>query len=205
MRRTLIAIFVVLVVLAGFIAWPVYDLYRLAHAVENRDLPKIVAHVNIAQLQRSLTVQVLRKYGELTGRKMSPLMANLAVGAGSAVIDPIVAKLITNEAIADLLLRGWPKALGNKDVPKFDGLNARAFGNLGVLFQNSDYGFRRYSVWVPPDKPRAQQFNLRFRLQSWTWKLIAVRLPEELQTRLAREVIKRTEALADNPLRGGTN
>ncbi len=204
MRRTVIVIAVCLLALIGLAVWPVYDLYRLAQAVETRNFPQIAAHVNLAQVQRSLAVQVLRKYGQLTGRRMSPLMANLAVGAGSAVVDPIVAKLITNDALVDLLRRGWPKALGDKDIPKFDGLNGDIFASLGALFQNSEYGFRRYSVWIPPDQPRAQQFHLRFRLQAWTWKLTAIRLPEALQTRLAREVIKRTEALADNPLRGKT-
>jgi hypothetical protein len=205
MRRTLIAIVVVILGLAAFAAWPVYDLYRLAHAVEARDLRQIAGRVNVPQVQRSLTFQVLRKYGELTGRKMSPLMANLAVGAGSAVIDPILAQLITHDALADLLQRGWPKSLETDDIPKFDGLDAEAFESLGALFHGSEYGLRRYSVWVPPDKPRAQQFHLRFRLQAWTWKLVAVRLPEPLQERLAREVIKRTEALADNPPRVKAN
>jgi hypothetical protein len=39
-------------------------------------------------------------------------------------------------------------------------------------------------------KPAAESFRLQAYLRGWTWKLCGAEIPEELQVRLAQEIVK---------------
>jgi len=101
-----------------------------------------------------------------------------------------VAQLISAQALTDLLASGWPETVLPEKLPALRGLSTGAVGTVWQILANSDHGLRTFSLAVPANVAREYQFRLRFRLSGWTWKLYDVRLPEELTTRLTREMIR---------------
>ena len=53
-----------------------------------------------------------------------------------------------------------------------------------------EIGIGRFFVIVPVDKPADESFRLQFCLRGWTWKLCGAEMPEELQVRMAQEIVK---------------
>jgi hypothetical protein len=192
MRWTLRTIAVVALLVAAYAAWPFFALYELAQAVQERDSAAVGRQVNFPAVRQSLTEQIVVTYLQLTGRdaRLGQIGRGLAIGAVTSIADPIVAKLISPEALVELLNRGWPTSVLPDAAPTLQGLSPRALGSVWQIFVRSEQGLRRFDVTVPAGATRARQFTLSFRLISWTWKLSGVELPDELRVRLARELIK---------------
>jgi hypothetical protein len=192
MRKTFVAIILLGLALIGYSAWPFVGLLGLVHAVQTRNTAEISERVDFKELRQSLTDQLIRTYLHITGRdaKLSPFAQNVLVGMAATVADPIVAKLVSPEAFADLLQSGWPSDVLPDRPTGFDGLKADKLGSIWDLYANSEYGVGKFYISVPPDRPAPQRFGLRFHLSSWTWKLYKVDLPEEIRLRLAREIMK---------------
>jgi hypothetical protein len=195
MRWTLRIIVVVAVLVGVYAAWPFFALYELANAVQERDSAAVTRRVNFPALRRSLTEQIVVTYLHLTGRdaRLGQIGRSLAVGTMTSIADPIVAKLISAEALVELLHDGWPAAVLPDQAPTLQGLRPGALGTAWQIFVRSEQGLRRFDIPIPAGATRARQFTLKFRLISWTWKLTGVELPEELRVRLARELIKQVE------------
>jgi hypothetical protein len=118
------------------------------------------------------------------------LAQQLVISLGAGLADPLVEKMVTPEAVADLIQIGWPIAvLGSKpdDVP---GISYR--GHAWKLYLASEYGIDEFRLWLPVDKPLAEQYRLTLRRSGLTWKLIGVVLPEAVQNRFAQEIVKAT-------------
>jgi hypothetical protein len=77
-----------------------------------------------------------------------------------------VTKLITPEALLDLLQNGRPPTMEN--VPSIEGLSSEALRNLWRVYLNSELGIGRFFVIVPVDKPADESFRLQFCLRGWT-------------------------------------
>jgi Protein of unknown function (DUF2939) len=190
MRTTLLTVGLVAAIWLALAAWPIQTVSKLAHAVETGDVATVVAHVDFASLRASLTEQVGDSYLRLTGIKISPLARGLATAAAGSVADPVIARIVTPEALTDLLKTGWPNAVAGERPPGTIGLSVKNVGTAWQIFASADYGLRRFLVFVPPSFAPEHRFGLEFRLSQWRWQLTGVRLPEPVSVALAEVLSK---------------
>ena len=109
MRKTIITLVIIALVWIGYIAWPLYELAVIVRAIDDRDLATVARHVNFDRVRVSLTEQVVAAYMRRSGIKPN-LLAEQAV-AGLSILNPVVNKLVSPEALSDLLAVGWPVAV----------------------------------------------------------------------------------------------
>jgi Protein of unknown function (DUF2939) len=175
----------------AYTVWPFIELNRLATAVEARDVAALKKQVDFRALRASLTSQIVATHLRLTGKTGRPgsLLEQFVAGVGASIADPLVAKLISPEALLELLQNGKPSGVFAEDVPSIQGLSSEALGNVWRAYANSEFGIGRFFIVVPVDTPAGERFRLQFCLADWTWKLCGAELPEQLQVRLAREII----------------
>ena len=183
---------IALVLWLAYSVWPFFAVYRLASAVQARDVAAVNELVNFPALRGSLTRQIARTYLRITGKIGQPgsILEQFAVGVGASVADPIVAKLISPDALLDLLQNGRPAGVFSDNVPSIQGLSSDALGNVWRAYTNSELGIARFFITVPVDKQPEESFRLGFCLTGWRWKLCSAELPEQLQLRLAQEISK---------------
>jgi hypothetical protein len=105
MRRTLLTLAILGLVWIGYIPWPVYDPFVLIRAIETRDVDTVTRHVYFDAVRISLINQVVGAYVRRTGIEIGPLRRNIAA---AAIANPVVEKLISSEALSQLLTVGWP-------------------------------------------------------------------------------------------------
>jgi hypothetical protein len=191
MRKTIATLVVLGLILIGYTAWPLYDLFVLVRAIETRDVGTVTRHVYFDRVRISLTDQIVAAYVRRTGIQMSPLARSMAAAALS-IADPVVKKLISPEALSELLAVGWPAAVVPDPPPGTIGITRSTMGTIWQVFANSEYGLGRFEVAAPAALPPQQRFGLTFRLLQWRWRLVAVTLPENIQNLLADELIKAT-------------
>jgi hypothetical protein len=198
-----------LVVLA--LAWVVFILspyvafYKLAKAVQAKDVAAITERVNFSAVRISLSRQIASAYAKATGsgKQESSPVGQVAVSAGTAAIDPLIAPYLTPQAIIDLLTTGAPDA-APKGVP-----DAAPPSSLGgglqpfelsldrfkeLFFASESRGFRGFAVALPPGQPPEERFRLIFRLtgpsRGFTWRLVGLELPARLRDRLVQQFVK---------------
>lgn len=197
MRWTFSTVAVIAGLWIAYAAWPFFTLYGLANAVQSRDSAAVARYVNFPAVRRSLTEQIAFTYLGLTGRDGRPEQPSrgIAVAAITSIADPIVARLISAEALMVLLERGWPTSVLPDRTTSFEGLSSgsASVGNVWQVFVHSDQGLRHFEIGVPTGQPPQRQFKLQFRLIAWSWRLSAIELPEEIRIRLARELIRQIE------------
>src|SRR5262245_65536210 len=106
MRWTFRIAAVLAVLLLAYAIWPVVGFSRIASAIEARDGAAKLVHFRA--LRQSLTKQIVAAYIELTGKeKQLGLMGKtLAVGIGTSYAEPIVAELLNEQTLIDLLTKG---------------------------------------------------------------------------------------------------
>jgi hypothetical protein len=188
-----------------FLAWvifmisPFVALYDLAKAVEARDTARISERVNFRALRTSLSRQIVGEYLKTPNgaQEFSGLDRQMAMNAGSAVLNPLVEQLVTPEALLDLLEDGWPQqaagdATGSPATPiRFD---LGSIGQAWRLFITSEtQGFRSITIPYPNSVPKERQFRLTLRLSGTTWRLTGVELPQALRENLAKRAVRKTE------------
>ena len=181
-----------LILWLAYAVWPFFTVYRLADAVQARNVAAVSELVDFPALRRSLTAQIVRTYLRLTGKAGRPgsILEQFSLGVGASVADPIVAKLISPEALLDLLHNGRLSGVFPDIVPPIEGLSSETLGNVWRVYANSELGIARFFIAVPIDKPPVEGFRLGFCLTGWRWKLCSAELPEQLQLRLAQEISK---------------
>jgi len=188
MRRTLLTLAILGLVWIGYIAWPIYDLFVLIRAIETRDVNTVTRHVYFDAVRLSLTNQVVDAYVPRSGIQIGPLRRNIAA---AAIANPVVERLITFEALSQLLNLGWPvTVVSDAPPPGTVGITTNTIGTIWQIFRNSEYGFGRFEVAGPAALPPQQRFHLDFRLLQWHWRLVGVTLPENIQNLLADEVAR---------------
>ena len=194
--RWTIGVSIGLVVLwLGYAVWPLFAVYRLASAVQARDVAVVNELVDYPALRKSLTAQIMRAYLRITGKAGPPgsMLEQFAIGIGASVADPIVAKLVSPEALIGLLQNGRLSGVVSGNVRPIAGFSSDALGNVWRVYVNSELGIARFFVAVPVDRPPAESFRLGFCLSEWRWKLCSAELPQQLQIRLAQEILKREQ------------
>ena len=189
MRKTAATILILAVVWIGYVAWPIYDLLVLVRAIETRDVDTVSRHVYFDAVRISLTNQVVDAYVRRTGIQIGPLRRNIAA---AAIANPVVEKLISREALSQLLTIGWPVTVVDGPPPGTIGITTNTIGTMWQIFANSEYGIGRFEVSAPAVLPPLQRFRLTFRLLQWRWQLVAVILPETIQNLLGDELVKAT-------------
>ena len=188
MRKAVIAVLVVFVLFVGWSVWPFVGLYDLARAAQSGDVARVEERVDFPALGRSLSSQLAQTYVRIAG--MPPERGGLLAGIASAVADPIVARLITRVALSQVVQTGWPNEILGDRPPDLPRIDWSALGTAWRLYANAEYGVGEFRVWLPVDQPRARQFRVRLSLRGLTWKLTGLDVPQELQERLARELLK---------------
>lgn len=194
-----------------FIAWlvflvsPFIALYDLTRAVEAKDVGRITERVNFRALRISLSQQIAGAYLQTPAAKeLGDLDRRAATNAGSLIVNPIVEKLITPEALIDLLEDGWPQGIPGR--PRGTDANAAVsqpfkfgFGSLGQawrLFITSEgQGFRSITIPLPPDVVRDKQFRVTMRLSGFTWRVTGLEVPQALRRQLIRRAPSAASAL----------
>src|SRR5262245_53836056 len=119
MRRTIVIGTILLLFWLAYSVSPFFAVYRLASAVQALDLAAVKELVDFRALRGSLTTQVVRAYLRMTGKvgRSGSMLEQFAVGVGASVADPIVAKLISPEALLDLLHNGRPPGIFSDNIP----------------------------------------------------------------------------------------
>ena len=189
MRKTTAALIVVGLIWIGYTAWPVYDLLVLVRATETRDIETMTRHVYFDALRRSLTNQVVAAYVRRTGIQISPLAQSMAAAA-LGIADPVVKRLISPEAVSELLVAGWPLTVAPDPPRGTVGITGNTIGSIWQIFGNSEYGLGRFEVSAPASLPSSQRFRLTFWLLQWRWRLVGITLPEHIQNLLGDELAK---------------
>ena len=188
--RKAIATFVTLVLVwIGYTAWPLYDLLVLVRAMEIRDVDTVTRYVYFDAVRVSLTDQVVAAYVRRTRINMSPVVQSMSARA-LGIADPIVKRLISPEALSELLSVGWPVTVVSDTPPDTVGITRNTIGTIWEIFVNSEYGLGRFEVTAPSVLPQRQRFRLTFRLLQWRWRLVAITLPENIQNLLGDELAK---------------
>ena len=189
--RKAVAIFAILFALwLGYVVSPFVALYSVVRAAQAGDAVAIAQRADFPRLRRSFAVQVLQAYAGLAGLRLDN--AGLAIGLGAAFADPLIEKLLTPAALAELLRSGWPKAALEADAPDgTQGLEPSMLGNAWQLYLDSDYGIGVVRISLPTGQPKERQFRVELTVSEWTWKLSGLELPTALRERLARDLMKR--------------
>jgi hypothetical protein len=191
MKKTIAAVVILFAVWFAWSAWPFLALYDLVRAAQAADVAAIERQVDFPALRRSLSGQIIQAYARVTGKKIDG--GGLMVGVASAFADPFVEKLLSPQALADLMKNGWPRDILAARPEGFEGLDLNTLGNALQLYFAADYGIGEFRVPVPVNLPVPRQFRIRLALSDWTWKLSGLDLPHPLQDRLARELIKQEQ------------
>ena len=173
----------------GYVAWPLYDLYVLVNALENRDVATVVRQVYFDSVRRSLADQILTAYVQRTGVQLSPRLQGVAATA-LVIADPVLSKVISPEALTEFLNTGWPVTVVPEVPPGTVGISSKGLGNAWQVFAASEYGFARFSISLPQSVSRTHRFTLTFKLLRWQWELTSITLPESIQNLLADELVK---------------
>jgi hypothetical protein len=191
-RRVLWVTIIFVVLLAAYAIWPVAGFYRIASAIESRDGATLSKLVDFPLLRKSLTKQILATYLELSGKekKLGPLGKSIAMGIGGSIAGPIVARLVNEETLMELLTKG--SAGGNAAVSA-DRIpfSKSALRSGWQTWWNSEYGLGDFYVHLPPKTPPNEQFRVKLSLTQWQWKLSDIDLPEPLLVQLAQEIVDR--------------
>jgi hypothetical protein len=139
-----------------------------------------------------VTDQVVDTYLTLSGKTASPLLRGPVTSAADSLAEPIVGRIVSPDALVDLLRTGWPNAaLPGRRPPGTTGLSSPDLGNAWQIFMAAEYGIRRFEIELPPSLPRERRFTFEFRLSQWRWQMIGVRMPEHVRVGLA-EALKKT-------------
>jgi Protein of unknown function (DUF2939) len=186
MRHTIRVIVVLALLWIGYLAWPVYGLFVLIRAVETRDVGAVTNIVYFDAVRVSLTNQVVDAYLRHAQIEIGPLRRNIAA---AAIANPVVERLVSAEAVSQLLSAGWPTPI-LPAPPGTMGITTDTIGTIWQVFANSQYGFGRFEVAAPAGLPRQRRFRLQFRLLQWRWRLVGIIVPEHIVNLLADELAK---------------
>ena len=186
MRHTIRIVAVLALVWIGYLAWPIYDLFVLLRAVESRDVGAVTDAVYFDALRISLTNQVVDVYLRRAGIQIGPLRRNMAA---AAIANPVVERLISPDAVSQLLSAGWPTPV-LPAPPGTIGITTDTIGTAWQIFANSEYGFGRFEVAAPAALPRRERFRLQFRLLQWRWRLVGIIVPARIVNLLADELVR---------------
>lgn len=183
-----------IVVWAVYFFSPYVALFRLAQAIEAKDVAAIEERVNFRAVRTSLAKQLIPAYLKATGREseLQGTRGQAVVGIGTTIADPLIARYLSPAALAELL--NDPSLAGGGA-----GSTALTGSRIGLaslhdawrLFVTAQSrGFRAVAFAVPLDTPPDEQFRLQLRIRKFGWRLVGIELPKPVLDRLVQELIK---------------
>jgi hypothetical protein len=195
MTWTLRITFVLFLAWVAFLLSPFLALYDVTKAVEAKDVERITERVNFRALRVSLAQQIAGAYLQTPNaeKELGDLDRRAATNAGAIIVNPIVEKLVTPQALIDLLDNGWPEGVAGR--PRGAAATASAQVRLAPdslkqawrLFITSEgQGFRSVTIPLPPDLERDRQFRVTMRLSGFTWRVTGLEIPQVLRRQLIR-------------------
>lgn len=187
MKKTIVTLLILVAVFVAWSAWPFFGLYDIGRSLQAGDVAQLEREVDFPALRRSFAAQIVQAYGRLTGVQAP---SGFTAGVASAFADALVAKLISPEALAELLRGRLPKDVPADRALSMSPLDWNALGSVWRLYALSDYGIGEVRLLLPADAPADKRFRVHLELQDWTWKLAGLDLPAETQDQLARVLIK---------------
>ncbi|MGB8177167.1 MAG: DUF2939 domain-containing protein, partial [Pseudolabrys sp.] len=193
MRWTLVIIFALIILLAGYTVWPFYGLYRIASAVETRNSAALQDLVDFPSLRASMAQQIANAHLKITGKSAESSDGSRSLGSrfGAMIADALLAKIIFNpERLLDLLGKGSVSANPSPPSGLAAPFAANSLGSAWQTWLNSDYSGANFYVAVPVDRPFDQRFGVRLRWVDWDWKLSGLDLPESMALDLAQELAR---------------
>jgi hypothetical protein len=192
MRRGLWITVVLALLLGAYMSWPLVGFYGIASAVEAMDARAFAERVEFPSLRRSLTQQVIVEYLKLTGKdkKLGRFRTGIATGVGAALAEPVVAQFLNAETLLDFLNKGSAKD-GVKVSTDIAPRSGSSWRDAWRVWWHTEYGLTRFRAYLPPDKPKNEQFKVELSLRDWQWKLTGIGLPDKLRVQLAQELVRR--------------
>lgn len=180
------------VLLAGWIAFsvtPLVALYNLEQAVQRNDIDGIRRRLNLRALRMSLLRQTVQAAVDAAkGGEPDVARRQAVTEAAMGFADPIVAGLVTPEAIGELIRTGWTQHLPPERRGGAVGLRIGSLAQLWNFYVRSEWrGFRTYILAYPLRVPTEAQYRLRLRLSGARWRLVDVELPADLKWQLVQE------------------
>jgi hypothetical protein len=141
-------------------------------------------------LRKSLTKQLVAAYIAFTGKekKLSLLGKTFAVGVGTSYAEPMIAQLINEQTLIDLLGKG--EGGGAKIPADLAPLSKSSLQSDWQTWWSSEYGLGDYYVYLPPDKSHDQQFKVKLSLHELQWKLAGIDLPKPMLVQLAQQLVE---------------
>jgi len=188
MRKTILIGALAILAWIGWLIWPLTALYALTRAVEARNATAISEALDPLAISRSLTAQVLTAYSRLTGAPIGH--SSLIAAIAGSIADPLIVKIMSPEGIALLLQSGWVSPELAERPSGVQGLSTRALGDSWQVFGNSRRELDRYWISYPANRPADQRFELEWRLRGLQWRIVAIRLPAPLVSRLAEQLTR---------------
>jgi hypothetical protein len=115
------------------------------------------------------------------------------MSVGGSVVEPIVAELINERTLIDLLTKGNTGEGSRYNVKVPAGLvpfSPAALRGGWQVWWASEYGLGDYYLLLPPANSPDEQFIVRRSLKDWQWKLSGSELPQPMRVELAQEIVK---------------
>jgi hypothetical protein len=189
-------LFVALIVIwAIYFFSPYVALYRLAAAIEAKDIAAIEQRVNFPAVRTSLAKQLIPAYLIATGREseLKGARGQAVVGLGATIADPLIARYLSPAALSGLLED--PQFGSGQARGAGGGIRLSSLGDAWRLFVTAESrGFRAVSFLLPVDKPANEQFRLQLRIKRFGWRLVGIELPPPVVQRLVQELVKSNPA-----------
>jgi hypothetical protein len=208
MRRSLWVAGTLCLLLLAYFLWPVVGFYRLASAIESKDSAALANLVDFPALRKSLTKQLVHAYLEMTGKrrekkqqpKLSLIERTVAIGMGTSIAEPIVAELVNEKTLLDLLTKGrlglksgggGGGGLGDAgpDLSQLAPFGKGTAPSAWQIWSSTEYRCNDVYAYLPLGKPRDEQFRVKFTLSGLEWKLSGIELPEPMIMQFVRQLI----------------
>jgi hypothetical protein len=214
MRRSLWVAGVLCLLLLAYFLWPVMGFYRLAAAIEAKDSDALADLVDFPALRKSLTKQLVHAYLEITGKrrekkkqpKLSLIERTVAIGMGTSIAEPIVAEIVNEKTLMELLTKGRLGLKGGggggggggadagPDLSQLAPFSKGSAPSVWQIWSSTEYRGNDVYAYLPPDKPRGEQFRVKFTLSGLEWKLSGIQLPEPMIMQFAKELAAQQKA-----------
>jgi len=187
MRWTMAISVALLLTLGAYSGSAAVSLHRLVQAVQSKDAAAVMSRTNLPRLKRSLVDQIVAAYLNRIGQKraVKPLERLAANTYGASIADVMVAKLLTQERLTELLNSGKVS------------LDASDFGGMGQLSRVAPSKLLETAKRIRLVNP--VEFSLQLgsgrdagdvslRFEGDGWKLSGIRLPSAVLDALSRHL-----------------
>jgi hypothetical protein len=179
--------FLLLLAWAIFVVSPFVALYDLSKAVQAKDVARITERVNFNALRVSLARQILGEY--LKTQDLGTIEREVAAQAGATALNPVLAALVTPQAVIDLLEDGQLQQAAGGASPSAIGVDFDITSLRGlwrIFIASEAQGFRAITIPLTPEEPKDRQLRVTMRLRGTTWRLTGIDLPAPLREELTK-------------------